>query len=853
VTQLLVGLWLAAALGQPLDVYDVSSVGPLPNGRIVVPTNQILAPAGTQVEFANRPTDLALSPDGQTLAVLNMSEVLLLDLETATVKTRVETGDLSWAGIAFLPDGKTVVASSASSDLVFLPLEPPGARVVEKLRIPCSAKGESAPCGMALSRDASRLYVAVSRNDSVAEIDLARRALVREVKVGKAPYGVLLVGGKMYVSNWGGRVPREGDVTGPAGDDDGSVVVDPRTHVAASGTVSVVDLASWQVTGEVEVGLHPSAMVANAAGTRAYVANANSDTVSVIDTATDAVAETIPVRPAYATIFGSSPNALALSADESILYVANGTNNALCVVALSGKARGAAGPQESRVLGFLPTGWYPGQVMLDRARGRLCVANVKGVGPREVKRPDGFNSREHRGSVSLIDVPDAGALAAYTAIVEENNRRERMLAAMEAPRPEAQPVPVPDRHGEPSVFKHVLYIIKENRTYDQVFGDMPEGNGMPELCDFGEYVTPNQHKLALEFTLFDNLYCSGVLSADGHQWTDEAYVTDYLEKGFGDFPRSYPYDGGDAIAYAPTGFIWDNALAHERTLRVYGEFVNAHIEPKGVKFTDILKDWRQATSTVKIWATANIATLEPHICPTFVGFPGVVPDVWRARQFLYEFRRFEASGELPNLMIMLLPNDHTTGTRPGMPTPRAAVADNDLALGEIVDTVSHSQFWPETCIFVIEDDPQAGWDHVDGHRTVGLVISPYTRRHYVDSTNYNQVSMVKTIEMMLGLPPMNQMDATATPMRTCFAERPDLTFYDHVSNNVALDELNPPVQALSGQAREDALLSLALPLDEIDEAPEDAFNRILWRATMGYERAYPEEYALSAPRPGITP
>jgi YVTN family beta-propeller protein len=842
----MLALSLATLLVQTPDLYDKSQVGPLPDGRIVVPTSQVLSPAGKQVEFPNRPTDAAMSPDGRTLAVLNRSEVLLISLEDATVSHRVDIGKLSYAGILYLPDGKTVVASTAQSELAFIALEENSARVAEKLRILCPAGGESVPCGMTLSQDGKELYVTLNRSDSLAVVNLARQVLVREIEVGKAPYGVTTAGAKLFVSNWGGRRPLAGDATEPAGNA-GDIVVDPVTRVAASGTVSVVDPSTGEAVAEIAVGLHPCAVIANTPGTRVYVANANSDTVSVIDAARNLVIETISVRPPQATIFGSSPNGLALSEDGSVLYVANGTNNAVCAVELSSRARGdmKTGPQRSRILGFIPTGWYPGQIVLDANRGRLCVVNVKGIGSRDVRRPQGFNSHDYLGSVSLIDVPDRDALSKYTATVEENNRMELMLAAMNEPSPDAEPVPVPARHREPSVFKRVIYIIKENRTYDQVFGDMPEGNGMAELCSFGEKVTPNHHKLAREFTLFDNLYCSGTLSADGHQWTDEAYVTDYLEKAYGAFPRSYPYDGGDALAYSPTGFIWDNALARGLGLRVYGEFVGAKIEPRDATFMDILTDWREGTERVKITAHAKIKSLEPYICPTFVGFPGTVPDVWRAQQFIREFRKFETAGELPNLIVMLLPNDHTSGTRPERPTPQAAVADNDLALGSIVDVISHSKFWPETCIFVVEDDPQAGWDHVDGHRTVGLVISPYTRRRYVDSTNYNQVSIVKTIEMILGLPPMNQLDAMATPMRTCFWEKPDFTPYDHVSNIVPLDELNPPPEKLKGQARADALLSVSLPLDEIDEAPEDAFNRIIWRATMGYDRPYPEGYAAA--------
>jgi hypothetical protein len=368
---------------------------------------------------------------------------------------------------------------------------------------------------------------------------------------------------------------------------------------------------------------------------------------------------------------------------------------------------------------------------------------------------------------------------------------------------------------------------------------MPEGNGDPSLVHFGEEVTPNHHKLAREFVLFDNFYCSGVLSADGHQWTNEAYVTDYIEKQFGGWVRSYPYWGNDPLAFAGSGFLWDNALEHGLSFRTYGEFVKAHIEPRGATFLDCYRDFMDGTGRIKIRAESPVKSLNPYVCKKTIGFPSVVPDVYRADVFIKELNAFEKNGALPNLCMMLLPNDHTTGTRPGYPTPRASVADNDLALGRIVDALSHSRFWKETCIFVVQDDPQAGVDHVDGHRTVALVISPYTRRGYVDSTMYTQPGMVKTIELQLGLPPMNINDLTAVPMRDCFTKTPDYKPYDAVPNNIPLDELNPQATSLSGPQRHWAELSMALPLDDIDMADEDTLNRILWHSVKGCDEPYP--------------
>jgi hypothetical protein len=409
-------------------------------------------------------------------------------------------------------------------------------------------------------------------------------------------------------------------------------------------------------------------------------------------------------------------------------------------------------------------------------------------------------------------------------------------------------VPVPQRHGEPSVFKHILYVVKENRTYDQLFGDMKEGNGDANLCIFGEEVTPNHHALARQFTLLDNFYCSGVLSADGHSWTDAAYVTDYLEKAFGGFTRSYPDDGRDPLAFPSTGFLWDNALRHKKTLRVYGEFVaEAPYTPPGTTWTDLYNDHKNGTRKVPIRIKVNLKTLEPHTHPTYPYFPLTAPDAYRADLFLEDLREFEKKGEMPNLIHMSLPCDHTEGTRPNFPTPRAMVADNDLALGRIVEAVSKSKFWKDTCILVVEDDPQNGFDHVDGHRTVALAISPCTKRKYVDHTLYNQTGMVKTIELMLGLPPMNQLDLSATPMRNCFQAAPDLTPYTCVPNKIKLDEMNPPLEKLQGAARYWAEKSLALNLDEGDKADEDTLNRIIWHATRGYDVAYPEKFAGKKP------
>jgi len=527
------------------------------------------------------------------------------------------------------------------------------------------------------------------------------------------------------------------------------------------------------------------------------------------------------------------------------------THNAIAVVAFD------AG--DSRLQGLIPVGWFPGAIVLDPSRSSIYVANIKGIGSgRRTFTEDApvFNSRQYFGTVSLVQIPDSEELILHTRTVLANCRREMLERSLLPPRPDRKPRPVPERVGEPSVFEHVVYIIKENRTYDQVLGDIKEGKGEPEMCVFGERVTPNQHKIAREFVLLDNTYCSGILSADGHQWSTTAFATDYMEKSFAGFPRSYPDgmddDDIDALAYAPSGFIWDNAVEHGKTLRIYGEFAIAETgwkdpnrtPPPG--FIDFYRDFVNKTGLTRIGSRPAIESIRPYLNMQTIGWGMEVPDVFRAAQFIRELKEFEKKEEFPNLVIICLPNDHTSGTKEGYPTPAAHVADNDLAFGQIVEAISKSRFWKKTCILAIEDDPQDGWDHVSSFRTTAYVVSPYTKRGTTVSTQYNQPGLLRTIELILGLPPMNQMDATATPLFDCFTDQPDFTPFEAVPNNVPLDELNPPKEAIRDPLlRRYAELSATLPLDEVDQCPEDLLNRIIWHTRKGSGVPYPE-WAVSS-------
>ncbi|MEX2232764.1 MAG: bifunctional YncE family protein/alkaline phosphatase family protein, partial [Cyclobacteriaceae bacterium] len=692
-----------------------------------------------------------------------------------------------------------------------------------------ATNGLEYPGGFAIDEPRSYLYVTLNRNNAVGIVNLRTNKFEGHVSVGIAPYSIIINGDKGYVSNWGGRVAVESDKTAMSAGT--PVVIDPVTGIASSGTVSVIDLKTFKVIKEIKVHLHPSGMALHPGGSRLYVANANSDLVSVINTQTDEVIKDINSKPMAELPFGSAPNALAVSRDGRTLFVANGGNNHIAVIDL----------QTDAVKVLIPTGFYPGAVVLSMDGNKLFVANTKGVGGRYLAPgAKGYNSRSHLGSVSFIPIPSEKVLEAYTVKAATNMRLPRITEAMNLEQVKEKIVPVPTRPGEKSVFKHVLYIIKENKTYDQVFGDLKQGNGDKALCQFGREVTPNTHALAENFVLLDNTYCNGVLSADGHQWANEGYVTDYLEKSFGGFIRSYPYRGDDPLAFASSGFIWDNVIKQGLTFRNYGEFVDAEFEPSNITWSQMYQEFKNNTRHVTITAKSKLHTLAPYNCPTFPGFTGRIPDVYRAKEFIKELNGYEAKGELPNFMLMLLPNDHTVGVNENYPTPRAAVADNDLALGQIVEAVSKSKFWKETVIIVMQDDPQSGLDHVDGKRTVALCISPYTKRGKVISTHYNQNSVLRTIELILGLPPMSQFDLIAMPMVDCFTSTPDFTPYSAIKNNIPLDEMNPKLSSLKGKPLYWAKKSMALPLGDVDAADDETFNRVIWHAVKGYDVPYPK-------------
>ena len=854
--------------------YDATteSVGRSPNG-VETPVNQRLTPAGKLVELPGlRPQALALSPAAKLLVTAGLThELVVVDPANGDILQRValpsdqaqeptpvsaqilspdDKAQLSFTGLTFSPDGSRIYLANVNGDVKVFRVNPD--RKVSPLfsiALPpahAPLRAAEIPAGIAVARDGKKLYVALNLSNRVAELDAATGKILRIWDVGVAPFEVVLAGKKIYVSNWGGRRPDADSLTGPAGR--GTRVRADARSIASEGSVTVIDLDRTN-QAEILTGRRACALALSPNGKFLVVANAGDDTLSVVDTRRDKIVETICARQNPGDLFGAQPNALAFDKSGKKLFVCNGTQNAVAVFRFK--------PGRSQLLGLVPVGWFPGAIAYDAKRKAIYVANIKNLGAKKEKpRPGlgkvpGFNSKQYAGSLSLVPVPSGKALTAFTQTALANLRYPLLAQAGLPARENRPPQPVPERVGEPSVFRHVIYIIKENRTYDQVLGDMTNGNGDADLCVFGERVTPNQHQLVRDFVLLDNTYCCSALSADGHNWTDSAMATDYLEREFAGWPRSYPSGGDgldtdDALAYSPAGFIWDNALAHGRTLRDYGEFATSisHWKNPARKgkphFLDHYHAFLNGTDDPVIGCEPDLDSLRPYLVTNTVGWDLDVPDLFRARQFIRELKQFEQAGKFPDLTIIWLPNDHTSATKAGSPKPEAQVADNDLAFGQIVDAVSHSRFWKDTCIFAVEDDPQNGWDHVSGYRTTAYVVSAYTRRGATVRTQYNQTSLLRTMELILGLPPMNQMDATATPMFDCFTNTPDFTAFSAMTNQVPLDEMNRPPKAVSeAQLRRDAYASARLPLTKADQCPEDLLNRILWRAAKGPQTPYP--------------
>jgi YVTN family beta-propeller protein len=824
-------LWLvmfaARALAGELrsDSAQVQQVGRLPDGAQSLPSEQILRVAGRRLQFSGRPVDLVLAPDGRTVFVKNMKNLLVVDAASWALSQTLNypASGASLHGIAVQRDGSHVYVTGSGQELYDWQIAATG--LVSFSRT-ISLPDGSDPCGLALSADGSNAYVCLSIKNTLAVVNLAAGTVSRQIPVGIAPWSVVLSpdGRTAYVSDWGGRFPKGDDLTATSAGT--AVVVDAR-GVASSGVVSFVNLASGLESAQVPTGLHPSDLALSHDGRTLFVANANSDTVTVIDTQSRTVRETILIRPDPTLPFGSEPDGLTLSSDGRTLFVASAGNNAVAVVRLP-----HARHSKSAVEGFFPTDWFPGAVVVDKSFA--FVANVKGLGSRRGQpTAASYEGSAFLGTVNRIPIPSGAALRRCTAQVIENGRVRQIKQAFEPAKPGQARVPVPARLGEPSVFEYVLYVLKENKTYDQMFGDMPQGNGDPDLCIYPQLVTPNHHALARQYVLLDNYYCNGVNSADGHSWSTEGNTTDHLEKSFGGFVRSYTF-GDDPLTYSSTGFIWNNVLQHGLSFRNYGEFDYAAV-PSGASWLQIYTNFTNGTRSIAFAQNIGIASLRPYSSTNVPGWNLDIPDVVRAYGFIKELNAAQAAGAWPRFNFLYLPNDHTGGTPPA----KAQLADNDLALGRVVEAVTRSAFGSNTVIFVMEDDPQSGFDHVDGHRSICLVISPYTKRAQTISAFYNQAGVLHTMEQIMGLPPMNQQDAMAPLMFECFSHTPDFTPYTALSNNISL--VSGGSAQLSPKALYYARKVKKMDFSKPDRIDEDAFNRYIWHSIKGDTR-YPSEF-----------
>ena len=685
-------------------------------------------------------------------------------------------------------------------------------------------------------------------DDQLAVLDADNGELLHIVQLGVAPVAAVVSsdGAVAWVTELAGRQPVAHE---RAAAQCCEVRAEPvRTDargIAAAGTVVRVDLVTGDVGVRIGVGRHPTAIVWDENHNRAYVTDGNSDEVSVLDTRGNSLLGSIAITPFATRAPGLAPTAVALSPNGATLYVALGGVNAVAVYQL------APIPGDITLRGMLPTAWYPTTLDASPDGRLLAIGTLLGVGSGSSTTGGQTGRYVHavRGAVNVVEVPTAGQLAAFTVAVSRNTRLPLATAAAQAAtaRSDVAPRAVPERPGEPSVINHVVYVIRENRTYDQVLGDLGRGDGDTSLVMYGRDVTPNSHALAEQFVTLDRLFASGANSADGHQWATQANETEYtlwpLYEG-----RSYPYDGTDPLAYSNGGFIWDAAAARHRSVAVFGEFAPEKNDSGPAGRARLLEQYRARGSgsaplhLPPLHTTSPIPSLDQVLVRDFPSWTLDIPDVARADIFLAHLADWQQRDSMPNLVILQLPSNHTAGTNQGWCTPKACVADNDVALGRVVDGLSHSRFWHDMAILVVEDDAQNGVDHVDGHRTVALAISPYTRRGAVDSTFYNHPSLLKTIELMLGLPSLSIFDLAATDLGRSFigpGERPDASPFAALEPAQSIYDLNPPASSLRGARRSAALASGRMRFDIPDAAPSGVLNRILWHDAKGWATPFP--------------
>lgn len=779
-------------LAMAINAYS-QDLATLESKRVHLPNGWSLTPAGKSLPLGDLPLNIAISSRHRYAAVTNNGQstqtIQLIDAKDDQVLDEVVI-HRSWGGIVFSADEKYLYVSGGNDNCI-------QQYAIRKNKLVATdtfklgaryPKATISPSGIALNDKKQLLYVVTKENNSLYVIDLSSHRIVNQVPLSSEAYTCLLSPDKteLYITLWGG---------------DKVVVYDTQKNA---------------LTDSVPVGDNPNDLCISKNGNYLYVANANDNSVSIIDIRERKVLETLNAALYPTQLSGSTSNGVALSDDNKTLYIANADNNCLAVFDVSK-------PGSSVSKGYIPTGWYPTCV---RTVGKkLYVANGKGFSSfANPKGPNPYNKKEHvlihagdnnqpktvqyiagllKGTMSIIRIPSDAQLSIYAQAVYHNTPYNKEEESQAAGVPAGNPIP--QKNGDASPIKHVFYIIKENRSYDQVLGDMKEGNGDTSLVLFGEKITPNQHAIAKEFVLLDNFYVDGEVSADGHNWSMGAYATDYLEKNW---PTSYGKRGAGAVSKTKLNkkYIWDQANSSGVSFRTYGEFAN-----------------RKVTS---------LPVLKGHTATAFDGFNLHIKDTIRYRAWEKDFDELVASHSLPQLMTVRFGNDHTEGMAAGRPSPFAHVADNDLAIGMFMEHLSKSPIWKESVVFILEDDAQNGPDHVDAHRSPAYIAGGYVKRHFVDHTMYTTSSMLRTIELILGMPPMTQYDAAATPMWRCFNEQPNVTTFACLPANVNLDEINPDGTKL-------AAMSKGLDFSKEDVIPDQVMNDITWKAVKGENAVMP--------------
>ncbi|WAL68077.1 bifunctional YncE family protein/alkaline phosphatase family protein [Amycolatopsis cynarae] len=857
--------------------FGTDQVGQLTDQGQVISSDQFIAPYGDRLVLNNgKIMSSSVSPDGthlaasitdggMALAVVDLKNWSVQQLvgNNAAANLRISGNDVGQEGPTYSPDGSQLWLGQADGYRKFT-VNPDGT-LANPVFVKIAADGSKrALVGQAVfSPDGSTVYSAVNGQNRVVAINAATGVIQQSWAVGNAPRDLALVGTKLYVSNEGGRPAKPGEPT--INSYGTQVPADQSTAATTTGTVSVIDLANPATApGSIDVGLHPTALYAKNGAL--FVTNTATNDVSVIDTHRDAVVQTIATQPWPEASVGYEPDAVTLT-DDGHLLVTLGRANAVAVYRYQS-------PQEPvSYVGLLPTDYFPAEITT--VGNEVVVSNTRGIDARRPTSAAGHGTHDTTSSVQRFTLPDDGVIRSETGKVFTQNGWHGGSVTLTEGKGDAKPVPVPLRLGDPSTIKHVFLIVKENRTYDQVFGDIPAGNGDPSLAQFGQAVTPNQHAMTQQFGLYDNTYDIGTNSAEGHNWLMQADNPEYTESSAGEYIRSYDTEN-DALGHQRTGFLWTGVQATGKSVRNFGEFQQFLTKPAGASWQNLYCDTKNMQATGQdtaypLVSTSPIPSLNDVSVKGFPMFDTSVPDIYRAEIWK---RDFEKNGPA-NLNMFWLSSDHTGGPANGA----AQVADNDLAVGRIVDEISHSQWWQDSAIFVVEDDSQAGLDHVDGHRAPIQIISPWAKHGVVDSHYYSQITMIRTIEQILGVKPMNQKDSAATPMRAAFTQAPDFTPFTAVPNQTSLTGglKTPPACGLDTPAPQSTVSGTVAAAASADTVPADKqavaaqwdewkthqrlsgpgavpdyanpaqMNHFTWYEAHGFTQPYPGEDRIFAP------